>query len=239
MLKRFITPDLSDKRIIYAKQYLEEKGFENVENKNNANFILLGVNPTNQYLTSALPVFAGNTDSRNVFDYTKDEGFALENAFLTAEGAVSLAISESEISLINSKILIIGYGRIGKALHRYLAAFTGNITVCVRSTAATVNAQCLCADAIGFNELNNLEGFDFIFNTVPHPVLGDSELKTADRRMVIMELASFPGGIDKHIAKHLDLRYIEARGLPSKFSPESAGRIVGKTVEKMIREVIV
>lgn len=239
MLKRFITPDSSDKRVIFAMHYLEEKGFEKVEKEENADFVLLGVNPSNLYLNYSLPVLAGNVSKNNVFDYTKSEEFALENAFLTAEGALSLAISESEISLINSRVLIIGYGRIGKALHRYLAAFSGDITVCARKAEALIFAQCICAKAISFNDLNNLEGFDFIFNTVPQPVLGGEELSTADKNTVIIELASFPGGIDKHIANHLNLRYIEAKGLPSKYSPESAGRIVGKAVEKMIREVII
>lgn len=237
--KRFITPDLSDKRALFAAAYLEAKGFERVEKEDNADFILLGVNPSKALLSSSLPVFAGNISGGNVFDYTKKEEFALENAFLTAEGALSLAISESDISLINSKILIIGYGRIGKALHRYLSAFTGSITVCLRSSVSSVLSKCQCAQTIEIEELKEANDFDFIFNTVPHPVMGSKELCNIKKEALIIELASFPGGIDKHVAKHLGLKLIEARGLPSRYSPESAGIIVGKTVEKMIREVII
>lgn len=239
MNKRFITPDLTDGRIIYAADYLEQSGCERVEQLRNADFVLLGVNPKARFLEYSLPIFAGNVEKTGVFDYTKDEAFATQNAYFTAEGAVASAIAESKISLFNSKVLIIGYGRIGKALHRCLSVFTNNITVCVRKPEAATLARCNGADVMTFEELKYESDFEYIFNTVPHPVLSQTELKSFNKSVLLIELASFPGGIDRHFAEHYGLKLLVLRGVPSMYSPVSAGITVGKIVERIIKEVIV
>ncbi len=235
----FLTPDLSDKRIISAAEYLAKKGYTRVNNAENADFVLLGVNPKSEYLNYDVPIYAGNVSADNVYDYTKREDFAIKNAYLTAEGALSLAINESDISLINSEILICGFGRIGKALHRYLSAFSRNITVCSRSSESKALANSLGAKTVDFTALKEKNSFDYIFNTVPHPVFNKEELAATKDEALIIDLASFPGGVDIHFAKHNNTRLITARGLPSEYSAKSAGRILGETVDNMIREVIV
>ncbi len=223
----FSTPDLSDKRIEYASRFLEKNGLFKVDNPENADFILVGVNPDKHFLNYSSPIFAGNVTNESVTDYTKEETFAIKNAYLTAEAAIALAVNESEHSLINSNVLIAGYGRIGKALHRYLSVYTGNITVCARSETARALA--------GLNMLLTMPEFNFIFNTIPHPVFNEKELERVGSALLI-DLASFPGGVDMHFAKAKGVRLITARGLPSKFSPESAGAVIGETVLKLIKE---
>ncbi len=239
MNKRFVTPDLSDERVIYAAEYLEGEGFIRVKKSENADFSLLGVNPDKALINSNIPVFAGNVSADNVYDYTKSETFAISNAYLTAEGALALAIKESKLSLINSEIMIIGFGRIGKALQNYLKAFTSDIKVCVRRPEAAANVRALCCESLSFEDLKNKNGCDFIFNTVPHPVMNENELSSVKKDALIIDLASFPGGVDRHIAESKGIRVIFARGLPSLYSPKTAGLVVGKTVCEMIREVII
>ena len=235
---RFFAPDKSDKRIEYACKFLEEKGIEESLFESASDFVLLGVNPYKRYLDTTLPVFAGNVSKPNVTDYTKNEQFAVKNAYLTAEGTISLMIKESDFSLINSNILILGYGRIGKALHKYLNTFTKNITVCARSEEARCCAFLNGAETIDFSKLNNLIKFDYIINTVPHPVLNKKELSSVSKSALLIDLASFPGGIDIHYSKAFELNTIVARGLPAQYSPMAAGNVVGETVLNLITEVI-
>lgn len=234
---KFSTPDLSDKRILFARDFLEQKGYINVDNNNNADFVLLGINPDRKFLEYDIPIFAGNINLNKVTDYSKDETFAVKNAFLTAEAAVSIAINESDKALSGSDILIIGYGRIGKALHYYLKAFTGNITVCARNEAERCRAELKGAAAVDFSEISNNLKYDIVFNTVPNPVLNEPELSHARDNTIIIDLASFPGGTDKHFAKIKGINLITARGLPGKFSPVTAGEIIGETVYKLLKEV--
>lgn len=236
---RFFTPDLSDKRIEFAAKSLQDMGYINTDSEDKADFVLLGVNPAGTLLKHDIPCFAGNVSANNIYDYTKNEMFALKNAYLTAEGALSLAIEGSSKSLINSRILITGYGRIAKALHKYLAPFTNDITVCARSIDAQTLAQMNGAKAVNFDSLQDKSEYDFIFSTVPHPVFNETELAAIKKDAVIIDLASFPGGVDVHFAKHFGLNLIVARGLPAKYSPESAGKVVAQTVDTMVREVFV
>ncbi len=238
MNRRFYAPDRSDKRIAYAAAFLEDMRYVAVQNKEQADFVLLGINPPQELLCTDIPCFAGNATKNGVYDYTKDECFAAANAYLTAEGAIQYAIQHSEGSLVNAEILITGYGRIGKALQRYLSPFSRYITICARSDSARVNAEANGAQAIPFDELTDCAEYDYIFNTVPHPVFGESVLKTVRKDIVLMELASLPGGIDRHIAAHLGLNFVHAGGLPAKCSPKAAGSIVATTVDKLYRSVI-
>ena len=98
------------------------------------------------------------------------------------------------------------------------------------------------AKAIDFEELKIDGNYDFIFNTVPHPVFNEAELSALSKDSLLIELASFPGGIDKHFAKALNLNLINGKGLPSLYSPKSAGIAVGEAVITMIKtnpEVII
>lgn len=236
---KFLTPDLSDKRIHYAANYLQQNGCETVTEESNADFVLLGVNPDRNLLHFRKPIFAGNIRADNVFDYTKDETFALKNAYLTAEGALSLAVNESSGSLINAKILIVGYGRIGKALHYYLSVFTNRITVCARNSVQLATATALGADTVSFSALKIPNEYNYIFNTVPHPVFNEQEHSAIGEGALLIDLASFPGGVDKHFAKAKGINLLVAPGLPAKYSPKAAGEVVGSTVWEMIKEVII
>ena len=233
MIKKFYMPDFSDKRLTYTNEELEKLGYISINNSENADFIVLGVNPEScDYPT---PVFAGNVDKAGVYDYTKSENFAIKNAYLTAEAAISIAIENSDFSLINTPVLICGYGRIGKALHSYLKAFTNNITVCARNDSQRTLVKALGAKAIDFGKLS-CEKYCYIFNTVPHPIFNEKELKTISKNVLLIDLASFPGGVDRHFADYFNINLITARGLPGNFSPVSAGIIVAHTIDEIIKE---
>lgn len=235
-MKNFYVPDLSDKRIYYAAEKLSDYGYTQTEKSEQADFLLLGVNPDKRYLIDGIPIFAGNISGNNIFDYTKEELFSAKNAYLTAEATVADMITNSPRSLINSKILIVGYGRIGKALLRYLSPFTSNITVCARSLVQRSNAAMCNARVIDFDSLTMPQQYDFLINTVPHPVINKFELAALNEECMIFDLASFPGGVDKHLASAHGNLLIQARGLPALYSPKSAGCIVAETVFNIIEK---
>lgn len=234
---KFTTPDASDKRIHYASLRLEQDGLMRVERTENADFVLLGVNPDKTLLNHTIPVFAGNIRADNVFDYTKNEGFALQNAYLTAESALALAIQESDGSLINASVLITGYGRIAKALQELLTPLTKRITICARNREALTLAACRGAETVPLRQLAAHLNKDYIFNTIPHPVFNAPEITAMKKDTLLMDLASFPGGVDRHMAKAKGIRLLEARGLPAKYAPLAAGNAVAAAVEEMMKEV--
>ncbi|MGN1418320.1 MAG: dipicolinate synthase subunit DpsA, partial [Acutalibacteraceae bacterium] len=54
------------------------------------------------------------------FDYYADETFRIFNAYLTAQGAAKIVLENTEDFIVSKKILITGFGRVGKACARVL-----------------------------------------------------------------------------------------------------------------------
>lgn len=192
-------------------------------------------------LLEDIAVYTGCTDMLRpytvgaVYDYSVREDFRVYNAVLTAEGAVELALRESDISLLGSEILIAGYGRIGRALARRLAAFGAHINVAVRSSSAEAAAATDGFRTVGY-PINAVERYDIIFNTVPAQVITAREIDMMDNRTLMIDLASAPGGVDHDRAAQRGVRCVHALALPGKTAPVCAGRIICDTVINMIKE---
>ena len=237
---KFATPDITDKRIIYAAEKLRGDGFTQTDSTDFADFILLGVNPDKRFLSLNKPTYAGNIATNGnplLYDYMQCETLAVYNAYLTAEAAVALAVTQSNITLINARVLITGYGRIGKALHRFLSNYTNSITICARNPVQLTLAAACGAYTAALDGLTSHLSQDFIFNTVPHPLFDYATLSAIGKETELMDLASFPGGVDAHAARVLQTKLTVARGLPGKYAPKSAGYAVAEAVEGLLREV--
>lgn len=235
--KTFCVPYIIDERMSYAAQYLKKCGYELTDSVDDADFVLLPI-PAKEYMFENLEgraVFYGAGNYRG-FDYNKVESFLLKNAYLTSEGAVSLLKENSDKSIYNSEVLITGYGRIAEALHKALASMGACVTVCCRSDKAKTSAAFNGARVIDFYALKNENNYDFIFNTVPHPVFTKAELEAVNKETLLFDLASFPGGVDTLCAKSKGVKLIDGRKLPARYSKRSAGELIGETVEKIIKE---
>lgn len=236
-LKTFTIPYLTDERLEYAKEYLADKGYVYVDNISSADFIILPI-PAKEYMFENLEgktVFYGMGDYKG-FDYNKIRSFLLENAFLTSEGAIALYKENSNMSIYNSKVLITGYGRIAQALHKALSALGADVTVCSRSKESTVLSRFNGAKHITFDELSIKNDYDIVFNTVPHIIFTKAELYALDSDVTLIDLASFPGGVDTLYAKSKGIKLIDGKRLPSRYSKKTAGYLIGKTIHQIIKE---
>ena len=186
------------------------------------------------------PVFSGfgNEASKyfsKVYDYTAREDFAIRNAALTAEGALAALISERKRSLFGSKILVLGFGRIGKVLSRYLKAIGAEVTVAVRRSDAKA-----WAEAEGFKtcdySLEEINVFGVIINTVPSLVLTGSVVNRLSKDAFILDLASGDGGADKDAVNRRGIKLVHALGLPGKTAPMTAGTIIKDSIISIIKE---
>ena len=186
------------------------------------------------------PIFCGmrerlNTQRPGIYDYAAREDFAYQNAVLTAEGALELAMRAYEGSVFGAKTLVCGMGRIGRILAQYLCALGAQVTVAARKAGDRAYAEALGYHAIDYSFKEKYD-FDLIFNTVPARVLGARELRLFKDDVLLIDLASLPGGIDMTAATARELSAIHALSLPAKCAPASAGRIIKETIIKMIKE---
>lgn len=75
---------------------------------------------------------------------------------------------------------------------------------------------------------------DIVINTIPYNVIPE-EAVSADYVPYILDIASFPYGIDsKVIEKYKDkVKYNLYLGIPSKYAPKEASEILLKTLKKV------
>lgn len=158
-----------------------------------------------------------------VVDLWKDEALQAENAWLTAEGAVSAAMRNGDRCLRSMRCMIVGWGRIGRALTEILVALGARVTVASRQASHRHRAIERGAEAVATDSMNAiLPAVELLFNTAPAMALDEGRLQYMNRAAMAIDLASLPYGIDLRAAWALGIRAWREPGLPGRYCPESA-----------------
>ena len=169
------------------------------------------------------------------YDYYKSEPLTVKNAVLTAESAVAIAINCTDISIFNSKSLVIGYGRIGKIVAKYLKTLGSEVTATSRNEGVLAHIEADLLTAVNTNNIADCAGdFDFIFNTAPFPVMNRNFFKNCKKTVFVEDLAT-DSGTDFSSAAYYGINAAIYSGLPGKYSPKTAGHYIGEEIlSKMI-----
>ena len=163
-------------------------------------------------------------------DYMKREELAVANAIPTAEGALQIALEELPVTLFDTEVLVLGYGRIGKLLAKDLVGLGARVSVAARKRADRVWAESAGCTSLEYRELGKrLNRFRAVFNTVPAEVLGEGELQALRPDCLCVDLASQPGW-NGETASALSLHSVRAGGLPGKAAPETAAAAIRNTI---------
>ncbi len=172
-----------------------------------------------------------------VADYFTLEGLTVRNAAITAEGALQVLLEKLPVTMQGTRVLIVGFGRIGKLLALKLHALEAEVTVTARRPGDMAWAQALGLKCMDTGKLKDrLRGFRAVVNTVPAQVLDSERLRELDAGCLCIELASEPGGFDLETARRLGLNAVRASGLPGKTASESAGEAIRDAVYDIISE---
>ena len=171
-------------------------------------------------------------EGKNYIDYNQLDSFALLNAVPTAEGAIALAIDETDFTLWESKVLVIGYGRVGKIVADRLKALGAKVTVSARKPRDFATLSALGFKYINTETLCDIYlDYDIIFNTVDVTVLSDNALQNCPADLLI-DLSS-KGGFNLNYAKALGIKAFKPGGIPGVCAPKTAGEILAQTVTQL------
>lgn len=166
------------------------------------------------------------------FDFMDIEPFQIQNALLSAEGAIYYAKQKLERSIHGASVVVFGCGRIGKVLAYLLNSNGAKVTVIARRDVDLTWSRLIGYRTIKIPrnrvDLNNQP--DIIFNTIPCQIMDESFVKLIDPETIIIDLASFPYGIDEQLTKKYKLNYYRELGIPGRYAPQSAGEIMGQTI---------
>lgn len=160
----------------------------------------------------------------------KDKAYQEENACLSAEGAAFYAMSRLDSALRGARCLVVGYGRIGKALTGILRGLGAHVAVAARRAESRAEAG---DGSVSIQEMHEILPFqDVIFNTVPSRIMGEKELKNVQKSALLMELASAPYGVDAVCAREMGLNYCLESGIPGRYCPRSAAHLIMDYMER-------
>ena len=217
----FVSSPMSDEHIKI------EELFEQLKNR----ILIAGaVNLKNREL-------AKNNDIE-LIDLMENEQLTIMNVFPTVEGAIQIAMENTEETIHGSNCLVLGYGRIGKLLCKTLKSLGANVACMARKEKDLAWIRLLGYKDIYLKDLcSSLKNkYNIIFNTVPSILLNEEELqilKQTNQNCIIIELASSPGGIDLKKAEEYNIKVIYAQGLPGKVAPYTAAKYIKETIEKL------
>lgn len=175
-------------------------------------------------------------DRWKVIDLNQDECLIQRNAVYTAEGAVFKAGERLNRAIEGCPVLVIGYGRIARALNRILQGMGARVTVAARSREAREAAELRGARAVDMKEmLGCLSAQRLIFSTPPERVLEGEALNRVRSDALLIDLSSPPYGVDVQSAQQQGIQAWREPGLPGRYCPESAGIALLEAVKEAIK----
>ena len=173
-----------------------------------------------------------------LIDYICREELAMMNAIPTAEGAIQIAMEETPFTIHSSKCLVIGNGRIGKILSKMLHGIGAKVTVAARKKVDLAYGFAMGLETIAIDRLDDKIGeYDIVFNTAPSLIVDFTLLSKMKNDVLIIDLASKPGGVDFDEARRKGIKVVWALSLPGKVAPDTAGEIISSTIANILDEM--
>ncbi len=249
-MRRFFLQQ-NDNRTAFIKQKLQEVGNNTFEiekdiSKMSKDDIVI-VTPsykwtidTLQKIPQGATVFGGMfreelKEQINKLDYHNfmlDEDFVLKNATFTAEAFLVDLISNTKLSLFEQKILILGSGRVAKAIWLVLLKLGVNFDLAMRNKSEQNYARLISNKVFQIDDLKSVVGnYDTIINTIPFEIFENYKENNFKKDVTIFELASRKC-LNKDNFPHIN--YIFCPSLPSKYLGDSAGKLMLQFILKTI-----
>ena len=161
----------------------------------------------------------------------QDEVFAMQNSRLTAEGVLAEVLQNSQNSIFENKILILGNGRVGKATGTLLAKLGADFSICSHDPKNFAITYLFSQkNYFKNNFLQELNNFDVIINTIPAKIIPKDMYSNIKKDCLFLEIASV-----KTIVGDVEFVYKLCPALPQKYSALTAGKYLFECIERMLK----
>jgi dipicolinate synthase subunit A len=131
-----------------------------------------------------------------------------------------------------------GFGRIGKVLAKMLSGLGAEVYCEARRDDDLAWIKVYGYKPIHLMNLDSyLDKFDIIINTIPFQVLDDEKLDLVRKDVVIIDLASNPGGVDIKAAKNRGIKLIWALSISGKVAPLTSAEYIVETLYHVLKEL--
>lgn len=211
------------------KIYINPNIFKNV--KNNA-CIISGIKTKNLNKICELA-------NKETIALMEKENIKEKNSVPTVEGILADIINNTESTINSSRIFVLGYGHIGKLLSKMLKNLGAIVTIGVLTNDEAKeiilkNMYPICTKDKKAMSVT-LANSEIIINTVPSLIIDKEYLNLISKDTYLLDISSYPYGIDFEAAKNLNLRYKLYTGIPAKVAPKTAGDILAREIDSILR----
>ena len=173
-----------------------------------------------------------------IHEYESDTDLMLLRAPAVAEGAIRVAIERSPVTIHDTDVAVVGFGRIASVLTATLIALHAHVHVIARRAEARAAAHAIGARAHPFEDIPSFfPKIMILFNTAPAPVIGEKELRHLPPNALAIDLSAPPGGINLEAAREMGLDGFWARGLGAS-APLTVARSQWIGVDRIITKVL-
>ena len=174
----------------------------------------------------------------DLIDYYNNEELQQKNALPSAEGAIMVAMENTDRVIEGMRVLVCGYGRIGKILAHKLRLLGASVAVAARRDEILCEIAINGLIPIDIRSTDDLatasSNCDVIFNTVPEQIFTRQTVGRICTNPLYIEIASSPGGIDIQAAREFGVRMIFAPSLPGRYAPASAGEYIFDSIKDIL-----
>jgi dipicolinate synthase subunit A len=172
-----------------------------------------------------------------VHEYDPDRELMLLRTPAIVEGALQLAIENTDVTINHAEVVVVGFGNIGQVLARTLRALGARVHVAARNPIQRAGAYADGLIPVTLEELPGLAPtLDMVFSTVPARVVDRDVLERLPRGALVLDIAPPPNHADLELAAQLGHRAVWARGL-GKRAPTTVGASQWSGLRRYITEI--
>jgi dipicolinate synthase subunit A len=173
-----------------------------------------------------------------ILGYGEDDELCILHAIPTAEGAIKVAVENTEETLLGMKVLCFGLGRVGVSVAQAFDAMKAHVTVTARNPAQLARALSMGFDIIPLKDImSHVDQFSLIVSSATGKVVTSEIIAKTRPDVLIMDLCSPPGSVDREATERMNRRFVWARAQAGT-APRSAGQHEWHVLMRIARETI-
>lgn len=162
---------------------------------------------------------------------------AIYNSLPTAEGTLMMVIQNTDVTIHDSNVMVLGFGRTGMTVARIMSSLGAHVKVGARRSEHLARITEMGLEPFYMKDLGKeVQETDICINTIPAQVLNAKILSQMSISALIIDLASKPGGTDFRYADKRGIKALLAPGLPGIVAPKTAGQILAKVLQPLLIE---
>lgn len=175
--------------------------------------------------------------NRKLVQLFERDDVAIYNSIPTVEGTIMMAIQNTDITIHQSSIAVLGLGRVGMTVARTFALLGARVKVGARKSEHLARITEMGLYPFHLSDIRNeVKDIDICINTIPHLVVDAGVIANMASRTLIIDLASKPGGTDFRYAEKRGIKALLAPGLPGIVAPKTAGQILANVLSTLISD---